>query len=300
MSVITEKQEQSSPADTARAAPQRAGQPAPFWRANPRFYVCLTILLVSAVTMETVAQRLGVRFSKLPVPLKRALVDLDLDRMAPEYDLHPQQPPPIDEETLESLGTDEYWNWLLVDSIRPRNDPLCVAHVFVTYHTGRPDLVPHVPDECRRAAGYDPIGRPQTEYVQVANAGAPDDRVPVRVLTFRAPKRDVTAMQTGRPTDAGPTVMYLFHTNGRYATTRNEVRAIQASIFDRYAYYAKIEVSFSDYSFRKNPTREESLAALAPLLQKVLPALLEDHFQDWETLTSGAETEVVENQEQER
>jgi hypothetical protein len=51
----------------------------------------------------------------------------------------------------------------------------------------------------------------------------------------------------------------------------------------RHAYYAKIELTFMDDP--ENPRtaplpagREESLAAAGPLLQKLLPVLLADHF----------------------
>ena len=112
----------------------------------------------------------------------------------------------------------------------------------------------------------------------VPGSGAPQDKIPVRVLTYQTPKRGVGSFQL-LPNDP-VTVMYFFHTNGSYATTRNQVRVSQANLWDRYAYYAKIEVSFS------NRTREESIAALETLLRKVVPILLNDHFQDWEALTA--------------
>ena len=40
------------------------------------------------------------------------------------------------------------------------------------------------------------------------------------------------------------TVAYFFHVNGGYATTRNGVRATMLNPRLRYAYYAKVEVTF--------------------------------------------------------
>jgi hypothetical protein len=78
-------------------------------------------------------------------------------------------------------------------------------------------------------------------------------------------------------------VLYFFHVNGGYATTRTEVRSAHMNPFDRYAYYAKVELWFSDESLRVLANRNVSLDAAGRLLRKLLPALLEDHFQDWKT-----------------
>jgi hypothetical protein len=96
----------------------------------------------------------------------------------------------------------------------------------------------------------------------------------VRILRFR-PKvqSDVAARET--------TVAYFFHTNGKFATTRNEVRWEQLNPFQRYAYYAKIEVAFGDLPV------DEAPAAVAALMERVLPILLRDHF-DWEAVAAGA------------
>ena len=75
------------------------------------------------------------------------------------------------------------------------------------------------------------------------------------------------------------TVMYFFHVNGRFACTRDGVRALSMDPFERYAYYAKIEINFPHTtSLAAEKGREVSLAALGPLLERLLPALYEEHF----------------------
>ena len=60
--------------------------------------------------------------------------------------------------------------------------------------------------------------------------------------------------------------------------------------FERYAYYAKIEVKFTrDVGYHRRARdlgKEESLAAIGPLLRKLMPVVLEDHF-NWEGVTAG-------------
>lgn len=244
--------------------------------ASARYYVCVAILVVSAVTLPLLAELMGAHFRKKPVPLKRSLACLDWVQLEPNYQQHPTvQPGPLNEETVQGLGTEEYLQARLVDTARRPADSARVAMVFITYYTGKPDMVPHVPDECYLAGGYDRVGRPETVRVRVPGVGAPDDRIPVRVLQFQS--------RVGRK---NPTVLYFFHTNGQYKTTRDEVRWVLANPFARYAYYAKVEITFTNDSGGELAGREKSIEALGPLLQELMPVLFADHFA-WDEVTSG-------------
>ncbi len=272
---------------TLEAAPSRpprapTAPPRPR-RSNVRFGITVAILLISAASMQTAANFLGQYFRKEAVPLRKSLAALDRNRLAPEYTLHAVPPPVIPDEVVESLGTKEYANLRLVDLSKERDDPASVAHLFVTYYTGKPDMVPHVPDECYQAGGYDPLGA-QSAELSVAGVGADDDKIPVRMLAFGL--RGEGLLQAAQPKQEQRRmyVMYFFQTNGTYVTTRNQVRLRTASLFDKYAYYAKIEVRFTDYSMQKPAGEQESIAAAQRLMRKLMPVLLEEHFADWEKL----------------
>jgi hypothetical protein len=256
-----------------------------------RFYVCLACLLISAATMDVLARRLNLYFQKQPVPLRRPLAALDQSKLLPEYRLHVRQPDSLSEDAVESLGTREYLNWTIVDLDRERGDPTSVAHLSIAYYTGKPNLVPHVAEECVQAWGAALVGVPSTERIPVAGVGAPDGRIPVRVCDFESTR-------VNRANVLGPSaplatfkVLYLFHVNGEYKTTRNEVRLAQSNPFHRYAYYVKVEVRFTDYSFQGNASEEASIAATGRLLRKIMPILLDDHLADWEALNSDAADE---------
>jgi len=77
------------------------------------------------------------------------------------------------------------------------------------------------------------------------------------------------------------TVVYLFHSNGEFAGTRDAVRILFNDPRDRFGYFSKIEMSFP----RAN--REESVIGSARLLEKLLPVLLADHFPDFEATQSA-------------
>ncbi len=253
--------------------------------ASARYYVCLGLLVLSALTLEGLARVFELNFRKQPVPLKKPLYAIDRSKLLPDYELHPIQAEPLSAEMIESLGTDEYLQWRVVDLSRDPADPLRVAHITVTYYTGKPDMVPHIPDECISAAGWQLVSA-DTEAFPMEGVKAKDDRIPVRVCVFESGVAGDT-FTTGASAVPQMTVLYFFYTNGRYCTSRYEVRLAQQNLFDRYAYYSKIEVRFSDGQFRRLAGREESVQAARPLLKRVLGILLADHYQDWEALSSG-------------
>ncbi len=255
----------------------------PWWRVpSARFWVCLAILAGMAAGMRSVETLLGVWFRKEELPLKRPLSQFDAGRLGPRYTRDPASDllPALPEDQVLSLGTREYLQIVLADTTRRSDlDPASRATVFVTYYTGQPDKVPHVPEDCWIAAGAERVGV-ETVKVPVAGVGATQDEVPVRVVLFRT-RRPEGAAEGGLAT-----VMYVFLTNGGFATTRDEVRwALTRDLFQRYAYYAKVELSFSSAAGVR-AGRDASLAALPPLLERLLPVLLQDHI-DLEKFTAA-------------
>jgi len=241
---------------------------------NPRFWCCTLILALGAIGVR-ILPRMGIFPHKEAVPLKRSLRQFDVQKLAPTYERHwfNDKMRPMNEDAIEGLGTEEYLQIYLTDTRKPSNDPTRVANLFVTYYTGQPDMVPHVPDECYLAGGYDVLGA-TTSDVHVPGSGAPHDEIPVRVMRFVAPQqRRLSA------TDSGEVViLYFFDVNAGYAATRDGVRLRLSNPWARYAYYSKIEVSFTDDTIAHAAGAEASLAALAPLLEAVLPVLRSDYF----------------------
>jgi len=245
-------------------------------RARPRRrdWVAGGVLVVAAVGGQLLTA-FDVYLQKEAVPLKKPLAQFDVRALGPRYEKHPatDRIEPISEDMIDSLGTREYTQFFLIDTQAGRTERTRVAHVFITYYTGRPDMVPHVPDECYAAGGYQVVGT-NTETVAVSGVGAPHDALPVVVVRALAPP------SRRRSTDSSGeiAVTYFFHANGDYVTTRDGVRLKLSNPLQRYAYYAKIEISFSDDSLVNNAGPADTLRALPPLLQVLLPRLLEDHL----------------------
>jgi hypothetical protein len=134
-----------------------------------------------------------------------------------------------------------------------------------------------------QAAGWSLKGERELE-LEATRPDGTSERIPVSMLEFEPP---AGASRIIAGSD-GPTltILYFFYANGRYRTTRNGVRLAVNNLFDRFAYYSKVEVSFSDDAGRPAGP-DASIDAGRILLQKLMPILWQDHYQDWERIRAG-------------
>ena len=256
-------------------------------RTTARFYVCVAILLLTAGGKELAAGYLESYFRKLALPLKRPLDALDQSKLLPQYRPHRIQPGLLSHEMIENLGTEEYLQWNLRDLTRDRDDPTSVVQLFITYYTGGSGLVPHRPQECHAASGATMIGE-KLITVPVTDSAGVVRKINVSLLEFELPRQQALLLQSENRAAASQMVAYFFYVNGKYETTRTDVRRAVSKLTDRYAYYSKIEVSFINDTFNRLPNREEAEAATRRLLKKLMPILWDDHYQDWEAIQNGS------------
>ncbi|HSW44387.1 MAG TPA: hypothetical protein VLM89_02325 [Phycisphaerae bacterium] len=181
----------------------------------------------------------------------------------------------IKPEILDSLGTTQYIQWALLDqtaggALQPED----FVQLFVTYYTGAPDQVPHVPEECYMGGGY--VIKNEFLVEVPLPALGPDRTVQVKALEFAGP----SFMSQGTKI-----VMYVFHTNGRFCADRTCVRGAMADPFGRHAYFSKLEVSFG--TSEALPPRDKAIEAGRRFLSIVIPVLLKDHWPDWGQVTQS-------------
>ncbi len=175
----------------------------------------------------------------------------------------------IKSEVLDSLGTDQYIQWTLVDDSQPE-DARNLLQLFVTYYTGAPDQVPHVPEECYVGGGGYAVSRETLVEVPLPALGE-QETVRVKVLDMESP----SSLATGTKI-----VMYVFHTNGEFCPDRNCVRSAMASLLERHAYFSKLELTFGMRDAL--PSREQAIEAGKRFLGVVIPILVRDHWPDWD------------------
>ncbi|UCG32045.1 MAG: hypothetical protein JSU68_10310 [Phycisphaerales bacterium] len=243
------------------------------------FLVCALLLGLGAISLQASARWLEMYFRKEAAPLLKPLKYLDQEALAPYTVLQKRLLQPEEEE---SLGTTEYVNWIMEDTSAEPDDPGRLVHLFITYYTGLPDQVPHVPDVCYLGAGYSPAGGGAGSFdmPELAEYGY-DTRVPYRALTFIKP---------GDVQDIRPVVVYTFGVNNVLAAERNRVRKEMASIRQRYAYFSKVELSFG--LGPEQPSRDAAVEAAKKMLRKVLPLLISQHWPDLDNLEAAEEGRV--------
>jgi hypothetical protein len=247
-------------------------------RLSSRYYITLGILVLAAVSMQALGNALALHFQKQPLPLKKSLYQLDVSKLLPEFELHPKQPPPLDHDTIETLGTEHYHGWNLVNRGLGKTDPARWCNVFVTYHTGKPDMVPHNPKECQQAGGLSLEGEHIVDFT--VEAGGRKLVIPVSLLEFGVPGAPLGSQRR--------IVAYFFWTNGRFVTERIQVRRAMQNLSDRYAYYTKVEMWFGNPEQRLVADFESTKKAVAVLLGKLMPVLMSDHYQEWDAIRAGA------------
>jgi len=242
---------------------------------EPAFLVCVFVLAVSAFGFRLWG---GGDLLKLPLALRKPLEALDPNRLAP-YEV--VKLPKIGEETIvEALGTKDYIQWQLLDTGLSADDPFYRGNLFVTYYTGNPDKVPHVPDWCYVGSGGI-IDQKLEISITVPGCGreSDGDQLTLRILEIKTPHHGI-----GMTSYARRVVSYVFGVNGDYACTRTEVRMKQRNRKDRYAYFSKVEVWFE--GGQELPVSQH-VEAMEKIYRKVLPLLWSEHWPDWEAASQG-------------
>jgi hypothetical protein len=242
---------------------------------QPAFLVCAGLLLTAAIAKETVIRALGVHMVKEPIPLQHPLDEMDPTVLAP-YELK-ERSRIQNRDVLESLGTEEYMQWILEDTEASPGSPTRYCSLFITYYTGNPDMVPHVPDECYVGGGNARTGG-EMVTLEVPGAG----RIPFQNVMFQRTTENL--MKTDEFS-----VQYFFHANGKYSGSRTDTRLILGSNwFNKYSYFCKVEWKF--YSFDSfgmlYPEKEQTLEASRKLLERLLPELEKNHWPNWDEVNS--------------
>ena len=235
---------------------------------QPAFLICTVVLAAAGAGMSVATKKLGVYLQKEPLPLKKPLSALDEQKLTP-YKVVTKLTIE-NKDILQSLGTEDYIQWVLEDPCEPVTGATRNVLLFVTYYEV-PDRVPHVPEECYTGGGYEWLSSESIAF-QIRDADR-ERTVPGRVVFFRTPAGDLSQRSEQFP------VLYLFRVNGQYEGDRKDARmALNRNIFSKYSYFSKIELAFSQAYIA--PSGEDAAAAGERLLSVLLPILEQDHWPD--------------------
>jgi hypothetical protein len=245
------------------------------WRAlcQPPFVICVVVLAAASVLAGPVAQKLRIALRKEAAYLRKPLDQVDRSRFG-IYEF--KDAGILDPAVLPTLGTDTYIDWVFEDrSIDDPKDPFRTVHLFITYYTGGSNLVPHVAEVCYKASGY-LLESTQNEEATLDLDDGSTVKLPFRVASLRKSKLHDNQRVV---------VVYTFHCNGDFESTRGGVRAQISNPRDKAAYFCKVELSFgSNSSGRADMTNEGAIKAATKFFRTILPILVAEHFPDWKAL----------------
>ncbi len=178
-------------------------------------------------------------------------------------------------EVVESLGTEDYIQWELEDTEAAEDSPTRYCSLFITYY-GKPDRVPHVPEECYLGGGFRSTG--SSDMKLTISDGTLKRQLEARYLMFVKDSADMWEVQASQP------IMYIFRTNDEYANSRTAVReALGKNLLGKHSFFSKIEWRLYGQKYGRiiHPNKEQSIAASEKLLLKLLGELEKEHWPQW-------------------
>ena len=247
-------------------------------RANylqPAFLVCAGVLLITACTLSAAIKLSGAYLKKEPCLLKKPLSELDTSKLEPYKVVAKQNIDNLD--VIETLGTEEYIQWVLEDTGVSEKENVRFCTLFITYYK-LPDLVPHVPEECYTGGGF---RQTNSDVVPLAiNKAGAEQQINARYLVFTGTGSGLLVGETTFP------IFYVFSVNGEYTNGRVGTRNIlNKNIFGKYSYFSKVEWKFYNNKLGRisYPNKQEAVAASEKLLKVILPILEQEHWPSMDT-----------------
>ncbi len=246
-------------------------------RANyfrPAFLICAGVLALSAGAMSAMVKVAGIYMKKKPLALKTPLDQMDISKLLP-YNVASKQE--IENpDVLETLGTEDYIQWILEDTSVPADSKTRFCTLFITYY-GQPDKVPHVPEECYIGGGLRQANSEAVTFTikETQPEMINERQISARYLVFAVASSDLWGSETTFP------IFYTFSVNGEYAGGRAETRLIMnKNLFGKYSYFSKVEWKFYNNSLGRvvYPDKQEAIAASEKLLSVILPVLEKEHW----------------------
>lgn len=237
---------------------------------QPAFLICAVVLVMAGSGMAIAIKSFGVYMEKEPLPLKKSLELLDENGLG-HYKIISKVKIKSD-ETVKSLGTKDYIQWVLEDTQAPQNSASRKFLLFITYYE-LPDIVPHVPEECYTGGGFQRLASDNVHFE--INTEDSEKTIDGKYLVFSK-----TSASNWYTTARFP-VLYFFQVNGQYAGNREDARfVLNKNLFQKSSYFCKVEFAFNQMPFE--PKKEEAVKAGEKLLNVILPILEKQHWPDWE------------------
>jgi len=242
---------------------------------QPAFLISTICLLLTSGFISYYKAHYGIARIKKPLPLKQSFDILDETLLEPYKVIDKSKIE--NQDILESLGTEDYLQWVLEDTSVDSMSPVRNCSVFVTYYTGNPDQVPHVPEACYTGGGNQVENSSLVDiYIGDVNIPSVPRKISATALTFTRKSTEIWQASSEF------VVIYFFKVNGEYKGNRTAVRLALGDLTSEYSYFSKVELKFFNAK-GLYPDKQQSMDAAGRLLRVLLPVLERNHWPDWKT-----------------
>ena len=243
---------------------------------QPSFLLSAVCLLATAGFVSYFKAYHGITLIKKSLPLKQSFDQFDEKLLEPYRVLKKSK---IDnQDVLESLGTEDYLQWFIEDTTVDSMSPVRNCSLFITYYTGNPDQVPHVPEACYTGGGNRIINSSPIT-IDLGDVNLPGikrgEKIPAMAMVFTGQSTEVWQVASEF------SVIYFFKVNGEYKGNRTAVRLALTDLINEYSYFSKVELKFFN-SRGIYPDKQQSIEAARKLLRVLLPVLEKYCWPDWE------------------
>jgi hypothetical protein len=252
-------------------------------RAKFAFIAACVLLLAGSVGLQYAVSALNIYLKKEPVEMRKIFTVIPT--ALGEWRMLSQDQV-LGVEMVEELGTDKYLNRVYAIDGDPRKG---MVSLHLAFYTGMIDAVPHVPDRCMIAAGYEFRTMPRNYPLPIDRQGWSTEGSPINVATgLPYPRaRDqvyvdrlmplgdfeirVTEFQDPKQPERRIFGGYFFIANGRVTATPETVRALAFKPSEKYAYFCKVQLVGDSDSM----TVDSFQALAGDFVTDLLPSLME-------------------------
>ncbi len=243
-------------------------------RAAFRAALAFVLLGAGIAAVRGLQAAMNATFDKPPAPLRISLADFPLAIGSPvKYAVSgPDQV--INAEGVETLGTNDYLLRRFAEKTAKPGDPRTLVTLNINYYsTG--SSTPHVPEICWAANGLEesPNSRQFFDVSDVKHADGTVSTLRMRMISFIPPKGMPLQSDSGEALYSN--VAYVFHVNGEYVATPQEVMSHFWSASNKFAYHCKIEVTPLDPDNGQllNCTQGQAREIVSKFIREALPAV---------------------------
>ncbi len=207
-----------------------------------RAMIAAAFLAGGILTLRGLEAAMHATFDKPPASLALELPAMKRSLGQPARYVSTKTDEVLDPETIDTLGTDKYLIRQFEDRSLSATSPGAVLTLNVNYYpTGT--STPHVPEQCWKGTGREEVPGSRTVF-DVENVRRRDGTMQtlrMRMISFRPLPGQPTTNARGEPVYSN--VAYVFHVNGDYVASPQEVTSHFWKATFKYAYHAKIEIT---------------------------------------------------------